>query len=54
MNNCSSSNLNIPRRIVAALGTLQAEVDALAARLTAARTTTTHLLDATLHQILAA
>jgi type I restriction enzyme S subunit len=40
------------QRIVAKVGELLRWCDALEARLTAARTTATHLLDATLHQIL--
>ena len=42
------------QRIVAKVDELLRWCDALEARLTAARTTATHLLDATLHQILAA
>jgi type I restriction enzyme S subunit len=42
------------QRIVAKVDELMRWCDALEARLTAARTTATHLLDATLHQILAA
>ena len=42
------------QRIVAKVEKLLALCDALEARLTAARTTATHLLDATLHQILTA
>ena len=42
------------RRIVAKVDELMRWCDALEARLTAARTTATHLLDATLHQILTA
>jgi len=41
------------QRIVAKVDELMRWCDALEARLTAARTTATHLLDATLHQILA-
>ena len=42
------------QRIVAKVEELLRWCDALEARLTAARTTAEHLLDATLHQILAA
>ena len=41
------------RRIVAKVDELMRWCDALEARLTAARTTATHLLDATIHQTLA-
>ena len=40
------------QRIVAKVDELMRWCDALEARLTAAQTTATHLLDATLHQIL--
>ena len=39
------------QRIVAKVDELMRRCDALEARLTAAQTTATHLLDATLHQI---
>jgi type I restriction enzyme S subunit len=42
------------KRIVAKVNELMRLCDALDARLTAAQTTATHLLDATLHQILTA
>ena len=46
--------LSEQQRIVAKVDELLRWCDALEARLTAAQTTATHLLDATLHQILTA
>ena len=49
-----SSNKMITRVIVAKVDGLMRWCDTLEARLTAAQTTATHLLDATLRQLLAA